>query len=109
MLPEVDELALRQNTQRGADLLDEHITGWQWRINPLSLDVSDPQHCIGGQIGWEETKSILNHHHLLMSDVGMFRLNGNELWDDETYVLEYGILKDQWLQEIKRRRDGAGS
>jgi hypothetical protein len=105
MMASVDELALRQNAATGATLLDEHVPGWQWKINLHSLDVSDPARCIGGQVGWETTKSILDHHKALMSDVGMFRLNG-DLWDDETYVIEYGILQDQWTCEITRRRDG---
>lgn len=108
MIPSVDEAGLRMNAIKGADLLDDHITGWEWKVNLHTLDVSDTVRCIGGQLGWETTKSILVHQRLQLSDVGMFRLNG-QLWDDETYVIEYGILQDQWEREITRRRDGTSA
>ena len=107
-LPSVDELALRQNAVRGAELLDDHIPEWQWQVNPHSFDVRDSTKCIGGQVGWEKVKSILNHHQMVLSDAGMFRLvsySGDPNWE-ETYTLEYGILQDQWMIELQRRRNG---
>ena len=107
----VDELRLRENASRGAAILDEEVSEWHWEVKLTDLDMKDPTKCIAGQIGWERMRQITTRLQVLPSELGLVRLQYNSPnydWED-TYLEEYGILKDQWECEIRRRRQVDGT
>jgi hypothetical protein len=111
ILSSVDELQLRENASRGAGIFDEEISEWYWEISLEKLEMSDPPVCIAGQIGWYRVRAIMDRRQILPSEMGLVRLNfgsTHNRWEEE-YLEEYGILKDQWECEIRRRRDADGT
>lgn len=42
---------LRENVARGAAWLDSARPGWQWDIDPATLNLNDDRRCVLGQVG----------------------------------------------------------
>lgn len=59
---------LRENVARGATWLDSARPGWQWDIDPASLDLGDGQHCVLGQVG----QAIVAEHGATLPQGGCY-------------------------------------
>jgi hypothetical protein len=105
----VDEIATREHAIAGAQMLDDEVSEWYMEVNLDNLVMADATRCIGAFIGWDRMKSILRRREISGVDVGLVRASYYRMgitdggWD--AYTEEYGILQDQWICEINRRRE----
>lgn len=95
--------------QRGAELLDEKLPGWERKIDLGTLEISNPCLCVLGQAFGEFTGGL----GLLQLGLGFF-IGLNVLFPDD-YSCEYlygfdaqkpgdlALLQDAWVELIKDR------
>jgi hypothetical protein len=85
--------------QKGAALLDQKIPGWEHRIDPETLEMGDPRHCVVGQIcGFYRPRF---YGILQMSDnINVEVAHGFRF---HRYISEGPPLKRQWLAERQKR------
>lgn len=106
MLENPPEYVLR--VQQGAEFLDNVHDSWFLLLNPETLDIGDPDNCIGAQLG----KAILGKDYKDWSqifdtppfEVSRLLLHGFNYCDCGCVTYTQEDLNSQWRYEIESRR-----
>jgi hypothetical protein len=104
----------RERVARGAALLDEKQPGWEYEIDPGTLDLANGCLCVLGQvfgnfyasIGWMTGETRGQAHFPLASEYGFWAPTSNAVWTSEIgnqINAEYHALQNAWIEAIADR------
>lgn len=104
--------SLRERVQKGAAYLDEHYAGWVEKIVPETLDLSDGQLCICGQMFNDyvarpedlQDGDAFGFTAPLFIEIFPNAENGGCCFDCGVGISAWSILDVLWLDEIYWRK-----
>lgn len=90
---------LAENQQRGVEFLDRNIPDWREQIDLETLELSDGQNCIAGQLGGSYCSFVISWG-IMGEDYGM-----KNLGDHFSSYSDYGYLEKLWRNEVVQERE----
>lgn len=93
---------IKERVAAGAALLDERMPGWEQDVNPHTLDLSSPCHCVLGQIF-----GLYDHGVETMAQIPQFEAEDQGFWTSSDS--EYDELTSAWYLLIRERRATAST
>jgi hypothetical protein len=102
-------LAISARASDGAELLDRRIPGWERRVDPRSLHMTDMHRCVLGQVygGYAEgVRELWPEYWHSMNGATLSHSHGFivSLFHGPAYFVGQFFLRRAWVAEIDRRR-----